>query len=180
MSHNWTYDFMKTARLEKSGSPLIVQNPLHQSQSVLVGYGPACPKFSEITNRQLLKLQKYANLGWHCQPIRLSDVLNVKNSKTIWGIKLIFCFHWSYKKHHAILGYDLKILLAYQFAGFVTFYLFGLLFLLLISSWWNLMLCWYLLIFCMTMCSGVLKTAAYSFLSKYPFTQLINCHCELY
>ena len=54
---------MKTACLEKSGSPLIVQNPLHQSQSVLVGYGPACPNFSKITNRQLLKLQKYANLG---------------------------------------------------------------------------------------------------------------------
>ena len=45
------------------------------------------------------------------QPIRLSDVLNLKSLKTIWGNKLIFCFHWNYKKYHAILGYDPKILL---------------------------------------------------------------------
>ena len=32
------------------------------------------------------------------QPTWLSDVLNLKNLKTIWGIKLIFCLHWSYKK----------------------------------------------------------------------------------
>ena len=38
-----------------------------------------------------------------------------------------FCFHWSYIKHHAILGYDLKIILTYQFAGFFTFDLFDLL-----------------------------------------------------
>ena len=31
------------------------------------------------------------------QPTRLSDILNLKNLKIIWGIKLIFCFHWSYK-----------------------------------------------------------------------------------
>ena len=31
------------------------------------------------------------------QPTRLSDILNLKNLKTVWGIKLIFCFHWSYK-----------------------------------------------------------------------------------
>ena len=42
------------------------------------------------------------------QPTRLSDVLNLKNLKTMWGIKLIFCFHWSYKKYHAILGYTAK------------------------------------------------------------------------
>ena len=35
--------------------------------------------------------------GISSQPTRLSDVLNLKNLKTIWGIKLIFCFHWSYK-----------------------------------------------------------------------------------
>ena len=35
--------------------------------------------------------------GIGSQPTRLSDVLNLKNLKTIWGIKLIFCFHWSYK-----------------------------------------------------------------------------------
>ena len=62
------------------------------------------------------KLQKYAILGWHCQtasqPIRLSDVSNLKNSKTIWGIKLSFCFHWSWKRYHVILGYSPKILLA--------------------------------------------------------------------
>ena len=30
-----------------------------------------------------------------CHPIRFSDVLNLKNLKAIWGIKLIFCFNWS-------------------------------------------------------------------------------------
>ena len=35
--------------------------------------------------------------GIGSQPTRLSDVLNLKNVKTIWGIKLIFCLHWSYK-----------------------------------------------------------------------------------
>ena len=35
--------------------------------------------------------------GIGSQSTRLSDVLNLKNLKTIWGIKLIFCFHWSYK-----------------------------------------------------------------------------------
>ena len=39
-----------------------------------------------------------------CQPTRLSDVMNLKNLKIISGIKLIFCFHWSYKKY-AILSY---------------------------------------------------------------------------
>ena len=42
------------------------------------------------------------------QPTRLSDVLNFKNFKTIRGIKLISCFHWSYKKYHTILGYTGK------------------------------------------------------------------------
>ena len=58
-----------------------------------------------------LNLPTFAILGRHCetsyQPTRLSDVLNLKNLKTIWGIKLIFCFHWSYKKY-AILGYAAK------------------------------------------------------------------------
>ena len=41
------------------------------------------------------------------QPIRLSDVLNLKKLKTIWGFKLIVCLHWSYKKY-AISGYAAK------------------------------------------------------------------------
>ena len=121
---------------------------------VLVGYAPACPKLSETTNHQylwkrssdfvdFLQVVVCLLLDIHCsykicyfgqalsgiasQPIRLSDVLNLKNSRTIWGIKLIFCFHWSYKKYHAIFGYDPKILLANQFAGFFTFNLFNLL-----------------------------------------------------
>ena len=64
------------------------------------------------------------------QPVILSDILNLKNSETMWVIKLIFCFHWSYKKHYAILGYDpkkLKKLLVIFFAGFFTFDLFDLL-----------------------------------------------------
>ena len=35
--------------------------------------------------------------GIGSQSTRLSDVLNLKNLKTIWGIKLIFCLCWSYK-----------------------------------------------------------------------------------
>ena len=123
---------------------------------VLVGYGPAFPKFSEITNWQylwkglsdfvgflhvvicilLISLEAtiicYFGLalsGIGYQRIRLSDVLNLKNMKTVWGDKSIFCFHWSYKKY-AILDYDPTILLANQFAGFFTFDLFELLILI--------------------------------------------------
>ena len=46
-----------------------------------------------------LKLPKLAILGWHCLAWALSqpDCQILKNLKTIWAIKLIFCFHWSYK-----------------------------------------------------------------------------------
>ena len=115
---------------------LVVTHPgkLQCYHFVLEQYGPACPNFSEITNRQylwrgwviLLTFCKYllvscwisiegtkicyfglelSSIG--SQEIR-SDVLNLKNLKTIWGIKLIVCFHWSYKKYHAILGYVAK------------------------------------------------------------------------
>ena len=43
--------------------------------------------------------------GIGSQPTRLSDLSNLKNLKTVWGIKLIFCFHWNYKKYHTTLGY---------------------------------------------------------------------------
>ena len=33
----------------------------------------------------------------------------LKNFENYRSIKLIFCFHWSCKKYHAILGYDPKI-----------------------------------------------------------------------
>ena len=59
--------------------------------------------------------------GIASQPIRLSDVLNLKSSKTIWGIKLIFCLNWSQNKYHAILRYGPKILLANQFAAIFIF-----------------------------------------------------------
>ena len=32
----------------------------------------------------------------------------LKKLKAIWGIKLIVCLHWRYKKYHAILGYAVK------------------------------------------------------------------------
>ena len=35
--------------------------------------------------------------GIGSQSTRLPDFLNLKNLKTQWGIKLIFCFRWSYK-----------------------------------------------------------------------------------
>ena len=56
---------------------------------------------------------------------------NLKKLKTIWGIKLIFCFHWNYKKISGYFGLCHKILLANQFAGFFTFVLFNLLILIL-------------------------------------------------
>ena len=62
--------------------------------------------------RYPLKLQKYAILGW-LSANQIVRCLNLKNSKTIWGIKLSFCFHWSYKKYYAILVYDLKIKIFY-------------------------------------------------------------------
>ena len=68
--------------------------------------------------------------GIGSQPTRLSDVLNLRNLKTIWGIKLIFCFHWSYKKYHTIFGLCWKILLVNQLTGFSTFDLFDLLILI--------------------------------------------------
>ena len=99
---------------------------------VLVGYVPACLKFSEITNHQylwrglsdfddflhvviciLLDIHwSYQNFGLvlsgiGSHPITLSDVLNLQKLKTIRGINLIFCFHWSCKKY-AFLGYAAK------------------------------------------------------------------------
>ena len=68
--------------------------------------------------------------GIGSQPTTLSDVLNLKNLKTIWGIRLIFCFHWSYKKYHTILGHARKYSWPNQFAGFFTFDLFNLLILM--------------------------------------------------
>ena len=69
--------------------------------AILVGYGPAYPKFSQITNRQYL-WKRFSDFfdflqvveatkicyfglalsGIGSQPIRLSDVLKFKNSKT--------------------------------------------------------------------------------------------------
>ena len=88
---------------------------------VLVGYGPACPKFSEATNQQhlwkgcsdfvdflqvviciLLDIHwSYKNVPfWACivrHSLSTNQIVgsNLKNSKRIWGIKLILCFHWS-------------------------------------------------------------------------------------
>ena len=92
-----------------------------QCYVVLVGYGPACPKFSEATNHQylwkgcsdfvdflqvviciLLDIHwSFKNmLFWACivrHSLSTNQIvrLNLKNSKRIWGIKLILCFHWS-------------------------------------------------------------------------------------
>ena len=65
--------------------------------------------------------------GIDSQSIRLSDVSNLKNWKTIWGSKLIFCHHWSYEKYCAVLGYGPKKVLANQFAECFAFDLFDLL-----------------------------------------------------
>ena len=121
--------------------------------AILFGYCPACPKFSEITNRQYLwkafsdfvdflhvVICILLDIHWsykicyfglalssiNSQPTRFSDVLNLKNSKTMWGTKLIFCYHWSYEKY-ANLGYGPQKFLADQFAEFFTFDVFNLL-----------------------------------------------------
>ena len=92
----------------------------------LVRYAWACQTFSKTTNCQYLweRLSYFVDflpvvicilfdIRWSYQnllfwlalsdidsePIRLSDVLNLKKWKTIWGIKLIVCFRWSCKKY---------------------------------------------------------------------------------
>ena len=110
---------------------------------ILVGYGPQCLEFSEITNCRYLWKGLTDLLFFCCYVLfcvgtvrhRLSvnqivRCYKLKNLKTTWGIKLIFCFNWSYEKY-VILGYDSKILLANQLAGLFTFYLFDLLILIL-------------------------------------------------
>ena len=75
-------------------------------------------------------------------PIRLSDILNLKNLKTVWGIKFIFCFPWSCKSYHAILGCDPEIVLTNRFTGFLP--------LTCLSSWfwcWGTIAALYLLNF---------------------------------
>ena len=89
---------------------------------VLVGYGPACPKFSEATSRQyflkwscafadfslvlkciLLDIHwNYKNMLFSADIFRHSVSANqivrcfkLKNSKRIWGIKLTFRFPWN-------------------------------------------------------------------------------------
>ena len=61
------------------------------------------------------------------QPTRLADILNLKNLKTVRGIDLIFCLHWSYKKYIYYFELCWKILLANQFVGVFTSDLFDLL-----------------------------------------------------
>ena len=68
--------------------------------------------------------------GIGSQPTRLSDVLNLKNLKTIWGIKLLLVL-LKLQKISYYFGLCRQILLAYQFAGFFTFDLFDLLILIL-------------------------------------------------
>ena len=67
--------------------------------------------------------------GIGSQPTRLSDVLNLKNLKTLWRISLIFLLPFKLQKI-CCFGLCRKILLASQFTGFFTFNLFDLLILL--------------------------------------------------
>ena len=63
-------------------------------------------------------------LFWVCtirHRLWLSDFLNLKNSKTIWVTKLIFGYHWSYEKYHAVLVYGpLKFLVVFLFLTCLT------------------------------------------------------------
>ena len=87
--------------------------------TTLFGYGPACPKFSEIIDHQYLwkgvsdfvdflhsvicilldihwsyknMLFCFGTVSHRLQPTRLSDVLKLKNLKTTWGRKNIMLF----------------------------------------------------------------------------------------
>ena len=97
---------------------------------VLVGYGPACPKFSEITHCQYLwrglsdfvdflhvVISILLGIHWSYQNLlfwagiarhRLSANQIVRCFKLKKLEKLIVCFHRSYKRYHAILGYAAK------------------------------------------------------------------------
>ena len=106
--------------------------------TILVGYGSAYPKLSEITNHQYLwkglvillifcmwlfgscKISIEATKicyfglalsGIGSQQIRWSGILKSKNLKTIWVTRLNFCHHWSYRKY-SILDYGPKKFLA--------------------------------------------------------------------
>ena len=135
---------------------LFVASSWHESESYsvimlfLFGYGPACLKFSEITNRQYLwkgfsdfvdffhavmcilldihwsykKMLFWVNTVRYRIPAnQIVRCFKLKNSKCIWCTKLAFCYHWSYEKY-AILSYGPNNLLANQFAEFFTFDLF--------------------------------------------------------
>ena len=135
---------------------------------VLVGYGLACPKFSETTNHQhpwkelrdfvdfsqvvvwvLLNIHgSYKSMLFWTGIVRHSLSANqivrcfkLKKNRTRYEVsKLIFCFHWSQKKY-AILRYDRKILLANPFVGPFSFDLFSLLNLIpgsLVTLYWFL------------------------------------------
>ena len=120
--------------------------------AISVGYGPACLKFFEITNRQylwkgfndfvdflhvvigiLLDIHwSYKNLLLWVGTVRRRLSVNqiVRGFKLqSWGIKLIFWHRWSYRKY-AILDHGLKKLLANQLAEIFTFDLFDLLILI--------------------------------------------------
>ena len=119
----------------------------------LVGYGPTYPKFSEATNHQYLRegscdfvdvLQVVIcillNIHWSYKNMlfwagivmhslsanQIVRCLKLKKLKKDMSYQVDFCFHWNWKKY-TILGYDPKILLANQFAGYFTFGLFDLL-----------------------------------------------------
>ena len=82
-------------------------------------------KKSPVSLERYIEATKYAILGWNCKAyaLRPSDVLNLKNLKTKWDFKLIFCYH-------STLGYEPKIIFANHFAGFFTFDLFDILILI--------------------------------------------------
>ena len=72
---------------------------------------------------------KFTGIG--SQPARFSDVLNLKNFITMWGIKLLFLLLLKLQKISYYFGLCHKKLLANQFAWFFSFDLFDLLILII-------------------------------------------------
>ena len=141
---------------------LFVACSWHESESYsvmlfLLMYGPACLKFSEITNRQYLwkGFSDFVDflhavvcilLGIHWSYKKMLLWVDTVRYR-IPANQIVRCFklnevpswlsanHWSYEKY-AILSYGPNNFLANQFAEFSTFDLFDLLILKVIANSW--------------------------------------------
>ena len=138
----------------------VVTHPgkLHCYHVVLVGYGPACPKFSKIKNRQYLWKEfshfvdflhavicilldihsSYQHLLFWAGIVRhristnqIVTCCKLKKLENYMRYQVDFLLPLKLQKISCYFWICRKILLAYQFAGFLTFELFDLLIVIL-------------------------------------------------